>query len=69
MTDLKNGWRVQGMKAAADTDPLGVFDEIVVGRWLHVEALGGRSAFVRIGARCFWVRTRDGVITHEETRP
>jgi hypothetical protein len=61
-------WRVQGMKAAADVAPLGSFDEIVVGNWLHVEMLNNDSAFCRIGDICFWVKTRTGEITYAEDR-
>lgn len=70
-------WRVQGDVAAAETPPLGPFDEIVVGRrygepWLHVEMLDDKSAFVQVADRCFWVHVpAKGApqITMEEIRP
>jgi hypothetical protein len=64
-------WRVQGMKSAADVKPLGNFDEIVVGHWLHVEMMDDRRAWVRIGAECFSVQLRrDGSVgvLHTESR-
>lgn len=64
-------WRVQGDKGEADTVPLGPFDEIAVGHWLHVEMMDRRSAFVSLGTRCFWLHLKSNgsvVITDEEQR-
>ena len=64
-------WRVQGMKGEAPTKPLGDFDEIVVGHWLHVEMMSARGAWVRLGTKCYWLKLkRNGVVavTHTEDR-
>lgn len=39
---MSRAWRVQ-------SDDEGEFDEIVVGKWLHVERLNAKGYFVRIG--------------------
>lgn len=63
----RSDWRVQGVKTEADVKPLGAFDEIVVGDWLHVEMMDNGSAFVRLGSTCFWVNVKRG-ITYIEQR-
>lgn len=63
-------WRVQGNRGVFDTftcaAQFGAFDEIVVGSWLHVEAMNDRCAWVRLGERVFDVFVERGDIVVRE---
>jgi hypothetical protein len=59
------------MSGKVHMPPVGNFDEIAVGHWLHVEMMDNRSAFVNLGGRCYWLhmpRTGEVQITHAEDR-
>jgi hypothetical protein len=65
-------WRVQGgdKRAAVNLDVSGVaFDEIVVGEWLHVEAMDDTAYYMYFGDTkiWFWVDKKNRVhVTHVE---
>lgn len=68
--NIMRPWRVQGVRVQLDKleaeKLFGAFDEIVVGEWLHVEAMSERSAWVRVGERVFDVFVEQGKITVRE---
>lgn len=52
----------------------GVFDELCVDDWLHLEQMDDRSWFLSVGERAFWIDIpkdpkKPVQITHEEVRP
>lgn len=52
----------------------GVFDELVIDDWLHLEAMDDRSWFLSVGERAFWIDIpkdpkQPAQITGEEVRP
>jgi hypothetical protein len=69
-------WRVQydgpqGVSGSMWSNGALTLDEVAIGAWLHVEALGAGSYFVEVAGRCFWVsvdRSGKARITSEETR-
>lgn len=67
MANILSPWRVQGstgeLKRLTDK---GEFDEIVVGDWLHVEAMDADSVWVRLGNRVFDVFSEGGAIVVKE---
>lgn len=49
----------------------GTFDELVVGELVHVEHLGQKSYFVRVGALTVWVsqgKSGETIVSHVELR-
>lgn len=66
LSTIMRPWRVQGERDAYNQDTtsakFGAFDEIVVGSWLHVEAMNDRCAWVRLGERVFDVFVERGKI-------
>ena len=53
-------WRAQGMTTVVK--PTDTFDEIVVGDWLHVEAMGPSHVWMRIGPLNINVTRTGGVL-------
>lgn len=62
---IDSPWRVN-----AD-DREGAFDEIVVGRWLHIERMTDRHYWMRVGDREFdvFARGHDGTVEVRERTP
>lgn len=59
-------WRVQSQVGDAKVElrNVGIFDEIVVDDWLHVEQMNDRLWWMQLGGACFAVSiARSGAVT------
>ena len=49
-------WRAQGDDGADKHTGVSGFDEVVVGDWLHAEAMDDDAVWMRVGPLRFWIR-------------
>lgn len=56
-------WRVKGYShkhKLQEIESRGDFDELVIGRWLHIETMGEGDYFLRVGDLCLGISTKGG---------
>lgn len=56
-------WRVRGYShkhKLQEIESRGDFDELVIGRWLHLETMGEGSYFLRVGDLYLGISTKGG---------
>lgn len=68
-------WRLaaepgNGRTVRYEAHNVGIFDELVVDHWIHIENMDPRSWWMRLGERIFWIqieRSGEVKIAEEET--